>query len=99
MLEAKSMVVLLWIAVHPNFRRKGIAAKITNSGIQWLKQSGSNAVFASTQRKNVAALSVLSRQDFRKMGFLTLLRLFGWRVFKFYGEIWLAPGEVVFMHN
>ena len=90
---------ILWIAVNPSFRRKGIAATLTNSGIQRLKQHGSNAVFASTQRKNVAALSVLSLQGFRRMGFLGLWRLFGWRVFKFYREIWLAPGEVVLIHD
>ena len=90
---------ILWIAVHPNFRRKGIAAKLTISGIQRLKQGGSNAVFASTQRRNEAALSVLSLQGFRRMGFLALWQLFGWRVFKFYKDIWLAPGENVLMHN
>ena len=62
---------ILWIAVHPNFRRKGIAGSITSNGIQRLKQEGSSAVFASTQRRNVAALSVLSLQGFtlaRKLG-------------------------------
>ncbi len=55
---------ILWIAVHPNFRRKGIAAKLTNSATQQLKQDGAEAVFASTQRRNVAALSVLSLAGF-----------------------------------
>ncbi len=90
---------ILWIAVHPSYRRKGIAATITSSGAQRLKQDGSNAVFASTQRRNGAALSVLSFQGFRRMGFLALWRLFGWRVFEFYRDIWLAPGEIVLMHD
>lgn len=94
----KKFGCILWIAVHPSFRRKGIAASITKGGIQRLMKDGSNAVFASTQRRNVAALSVLSIQGFRRMGFLALWRLFGWRVFKFYNEIWLAPGEIVLMH-
>ncbi len=90
---------ILWIAVHPSFRRKSIAATITSRGIQRLKQDGSNAVFASTDRRNFAALAVLSLQGFRRIGFLVLLRLFGWRVFEFYSDIWLAPGEVVLMHD
>ena len=43
---------ILWIAVHPSFRRKGIAATLTNNATQHLKQNGANAVFASTQRRN-----------------------------------------------
>jgi ribosomal protein S18 acetylase RimI-like enzyme len=90
---------ILWIAVHPGFRRKGIAGSITSNGIQLLRQDGSHAVFASTQRRNVGALSVLSLQGFRRMSFLGLWRLFGWQFFKFYSEIWLTPGEIVLIHN
>jgi len=90
---------ILWIAVHPNFRRKGIASALTTEGIQRLKQDGAKAIFASTQRRNSGALSVLSRQGFGRMSFLQLWRLFSWRVFEFYGDIWLAPGEIVLMHD
>ncbi len=41
-----------------------------------LKQEGAAAVFASTQRRNVAALSVLSLQGFRRMGFLEFTAAF-----------------------
>ena len=90
---------ILWIAVHPDFRRKGVAGMLTTEGIRRLKQDGAKAVFASTQRRNSRALSVLSRSGFRRMGFLQLWRLFSWRIFEFYGDIWLAPGEVVLMHD
>ena len=96
---SKKYGCILWIAVHPNFRRKGIARSITSNGIQHLKQEGSNAVFASTQRRNVAALSVLSLQGFRRTSFLDLWRLLSWRVFELYSDIWLAPGEIVIMHK
>ena len=90
---------ILWIAVHPQFRRKGIANALTNEGISRLKQNGAKAVFASTQRRNSRALSVLSRNGFQKMSFLELWRIFGWRVLQFYKNIWLAPGEIVLMHE
>lgn len=90
---------ILWIAVHPQFRRNGIASTLTTEGIQLLKQNGAKAIFASTQRRNSRSLSVLSRSGFRRMGFLQLWRLFNWRVLEFYGDIWLAPGEVVLMHD
>ena len=90
---------ILWIAVHPAFRRKGIAYALTNSGVESLKREGSKGVFASTQQKNWAAKGALGKAGFRQMGFLDLWLLFGWRVFSFYREIWYAPGEIVFMRS
>jgi ribosomal protein S18 acetylase RimI-like enzyme len=90
---------LLWLAVHPQFRRKGIAKALIETGTKQLKQDGTKAVFASVQRRNVASLTVFGKEGYRKMGFLGLWRLFGWRVFTFYREIWFAPGESVLMHD
>ena len=90
---------ILWIGVHPELRRKGVASSLTNEGILHLKQDGAKMVFASTQRRNIVAQNLLIRNGFRKMGFLQLWRLFSWRVFEFYGDIWLAPGEIVLMQD
>jgi ribosomal protein S18 acetylase RimI-like enzyme len=90
---------ILWVAVHPQFRRKGIAAALVNAGIEYLKHAGAKAVFASVQRRNTASLTLFYKQGFRKKSFLELWRLFSWRTFQFYREIWLAPGEIVLMHE
>jgi ribosomal protein S18 acetylase RimI-like enzyme len=90
---------VLWIAVHPKFRRKGVANALINEGMQHLKEDGAKAVFASTQRRNIGAQNVLRRKGFRKMGFVDLWRIFKGRVFEFYSDIWLAPGEIVLMHD
>jgi ribosomal protein S18 acetylase RimI-like enzyme len=90
---------ILWLAVHPQFRRKGIASTLVNAGTERLKHDGARAVFASVQRRNIASLTVFSKEGFGKMGFLGLWRLFGWRIFEFYRDIWFAPGETVLMHG
>ena len=90
---------ILWIAVHPKFRRRGIATSLLNVGTECLKADGAKPIFASVQRRNVASLSVFNKQGFRKMGFVELWQLFRWRVFEFYGDIWHAPGEIVLMHD
>jgi len=96
---AKKHGCILWIAIHPSFRRKHIAATLTENATQRLKKDGANTVFASTQRRNIGALSVFRLQGFRRIGFLGLRRLFGFRVLQFYSAIWFAPGEVVLMHE
>ena len=90
---------ILWLAVHPQFRRKGVATALVNAGTTRLRNDGAMAVFASVKRRNAASLAVFSSQCFRKMGFSDLWRLFGWRTFKFYRDIWSAPGEVILMHD
>ena len=90
---------ILWLAVRREFRRKGIATALVEAGVECLKAAGAIAVFASIQRRNEASLRVFGRKGFRRMSFLELWRLFGSRTFEFYREIWVAPGEVVLMHD
>ena len=86
---------ILWLGVHPENRRKGFAAALIKAGTEYLMHDGAGEVFASVQRRNVASLTVFDREGFRRMGFLGLWRLFGWRIFEFYRKIWFAPGEIV----
>ena len=98
-LNSQKYGCILWIAVHPSFRRRGIASNLTNAGIDYLKNDEAQAVFASTQIRNNAAQATLGKAVFRKVDFWGLWNIFGWRVFSFYRKIWYAPGEVVFIHN
>ena len=90
---------LLWIAVHPKHRRKGVARALTREAIKRFEEGGSKAVFASTRSRNSGALRTLGSRGFRRIGFSELWKLFGWRIFGFYRDIWLAPGEVVLIHG
>ena len=90
---------ILWLAVQPKFRQKGIASALVHSGTTCLKVNGAKAVFVSVQRRNMASLTVFRKVGFRRMGFLGLWRLLSWRVFGFYRDIWFAPGEIVLMHE
>jgi len=90
---------VLWLAVHPGFRRRGVAAGLVKAGVECLRTRGSKLVFASVQRRNKVSLATFSREGFRRMGFHGLWRLFGFRVFSFYRKIWYAPREIVLMHD
>jgi len=88
---------ILWLATHPDFRKKDVAAQLVQAGSGYLKGQGVRAVFASAQRSNAGSLATFGKVGFRRVGFLGLWGVFGWRVFSFYRKIWFAPGEVVLM--
>jgi ribosomal protein S18 acetylase RimI-like enzyme len=90
---------ILWLAVHPDYRRRGIAASLVKAGTQNLKQGCAGAVFASVNRRNAASLATFGKEGFARIGVWGLRRLFGLRIFEFYQDIWFAPMEVVLMHD
>lgn len=88
---------ILWLAVHPSWRRKGIATGLVDAGFGDLKRKASEAVFASVRRTNKASLATFRKEGFEQMGFVALWRLFSWRILQFYSDIWSVPTEIVFM--
>jgi ribosomal protein S18 acetylase RimI-like enzyme len=90
---------ILWLAVHPKHRRQGIASALVKAGVENLKRDDAGAVFASVQRRNKASLATFAAEGFTRVGLVGLWRIFSWRVFQFYGDIWFAPDEVVLMYS
>ena len=43
---------VLWLAVHPDFRRRTVAIGLVEAGTGYLLKHGAGAVFASTERRN-----------------------------------------------
>jgi len=90
---------ILGVAVLPQFRRKGIATGLVKAGAKCLKNDGATMVFATAEWINFASLAVFNKAGFRRMGFLSLRRLFGWRIFEFYRDIRFTLGQIVLMYN
>ncbi len=90
---------ILWLAVHPSFRRQGIAANLAKAGSECLMQDGAEEVFASVQRGNKPSRATFRKNGFIQVGFIGLWRCFSWRLFQLYSDIWYAPGEIVFARH
>jgi ribosomal protein S18 acetylase RimI-like enzyme len=98
-MEDEKFGFIVGLAVHRHFRRKGIAKSLVNAGIQLLKQDGVQVVFATAHMGNRASLGVFDTQGFKKMSFLSLRRIFGWSIFRFYNNVWYTLGEIILMHK
>jgi [ribosomal protein S18]-alanine N-acetyltransferase len=90
---------ILFVAVHPNFRRMGLASSLIEAGIEYLKSNGAQLVFASIDHNNKASLATFGHKEFKRMAFSDVWQLFGWRTLKFYLKIVYIIGEAVVMHS
>lgn len=98
-IEGRQFGCILWLAVHPDFRQKGIAAPLVNASTEHLKANNAEAVFASVQHNNIPSLATFKKEGFALVGFRGLWKLFKWQVFSLYSNIWFVPGENVLIHN
>ncbi len=67
---------VLNLAVDPRFRRRGLATKLMEHGLAWLRQQGMSEVWLEVRVSNKAA-----RLLYQKLGFSEMRRL--WR---YYGD-------------
>ncbi len=90
---------ILWLAVHPNFRRKNIGSTLITASVSYFKSQGANCIYASTGYDNKPAISLFQRNGFHKTGFRELGKIFGLHVLRFYFEFWVSPTEVVLAYT
>ena len=56
------------VAVHPDFRRKGIAESLIDTLIQELKNRGSHALMLEVRASNAPAIALYEKLGFRQVG-------------------------------
>ena len=61
------------VAVHPDFRRKGIGRQLTNRGIEYARQKGAPAVWLQVREENLPAVDL-----YRNLGFSERARRTTW---------------------
>lgn len=86
---------ILCFAVHPEFRRKGIASTLTDAGVDYFRNYGIKSVYISAGKNNVSILDLLQKRGFKKIGFCSLLKLYDYKIIEFYVKMQNTPTEVV----
>ena len=61
----KNVILLANIAVHPEYRRKGIARALTQKGIETAEKRGANAIWLQVERENLAAITLYKGLGFQ----------------------------------
>ena len=89
---------ILWLAVHPEYRKNGIASRLLASGTKHLKDRNAKMVFATADPKNKATLTCFKHEQYKKIIFPGVWQLFKWRSLKGYFQNWLMSRKVVVIH-
>lgn len=66
---------ILWLAVHPKFRRKGIASALIDACLDYFRNQGITYVYVSTRKDNLSALVLFYRKGFVKVGLRMLTNI------------------------
>lgn len=59
------------VAVHPDFRRQGIARSLMETVVESVQQNGGSELLLQVRRENEAAVSLYESLHFRKLGSMT----------------------------
>ena len=64
------------VAVHPNYRRQGIARKLTQKALEYLAKNGENQVWLQVKEDNLAAVNL-----YQSLSFTERARRTTWRIY------------------
>jgi ribosomal-protein-alanine N-acetyltransferase len=90
---------ILWLAIHPDFRRIGAASRLVDECVQYLKETATRSIYVSIERDNDSSLELFKKKGFARIGFSELTKQYGFRVLSFYLRFMIAPHEKVMVLN
>ena len=71
----KRMGYIQVVHTKRGFRRRGIATKLVNAALGYLKENGCSIILAETGEKNTKSLKMLEKFDFKERGkFVTFMK-------------------------
>ena len=90
---------ILWLATHPDFRRIGVASRLVDECVQYLKERAIKSIYISIERGNQSSLGLFEKKGFAGIRFGELTKQYGFRVLSFYSRFMVAPHEKVMVLN
>lgn len=90
---------ILWLAVHPDFRRMGVASRLVDECVHYLEERAIRNIFISIEKDNFSSLALFEKKGFKRIPFNELAKEFGFRVISFYNRMLIAPHEAVLVRR
>ncbi len=97
--DDKKIGNILWIAIHPDYRRRGVASALVDECVRYLSEQGVDEIFISVERDNQPAFGLFEPKGFRRVGRSEIHARFGLKSISFYGKLMIAPHEVVLVRS
>ncbi len=90
---------ILWLATHPDFRRIGVASRLVDECVQYLRDRATTSIYVSIERDNLPSLQMFEKKGFAGIKFSKLTKQYGFRVLSLYSKFMIAPHESVMVKD
>lgn len=90
---------ILWIAISPDERRKGVASTLVAECVRILREDGVQSIFVSVESDNMPSFALFEKEGFKRIGSKELRKEFGLRIISFYSKMFIAPHEIVLVRS
>jgi len=89
---------IFWLAVHPDYRRKGIGEGLIQEAINCMqKEAGSLDIYSATDKDNIPMHKLFGKMGFTPDGRSVIKKKYGVRCLQLYSRMMLMPWEVLFI--
>ncbi|MEM2839409.1 MAG: GNAT family N-acetyltransferase [Thermoplasmata archaeon] len=92
----KGIGYIYWLAVHPEFRRRGLASRLISAAEERFKNEASSEMYASVEKENEISGYLFIKNGFEIVSKKNLRNDFGFAVLLIYLRFMIAPHELIF---
>ncbi len=90
---------LFWLAIHPDFRRKGIGVTLVRKALEILGQQKVPVIYTSAEKENLPSRSLFEQMGFTRIRKGEMRKRYGKDGPKLYRDMWVMPWEDLFLKN
>ncbi len=88
---------LFWLAIHPDFRRKGIGESLMQRAIEILIQQKLSVILTTVEKDNTPSRSLFEKLGFTGIKRTEMRKRYGKESPRLIREMWLMPWEDLFI--
>ncbi len=90
---------LFWLAIHPDYRRKGLSVTLIQRALDGLRQQQVTVILTSVEKKNAPSRALFEKLGFARISKAEMRTRYGMDSPKLYREMWVMPWEDLYIKS